>query len=118
MREWGMLIGFGLFVACTFAGFRYWTEYQADQPIAAQYRGFIDHLAANSAKANDYQQAYQRSFGRQTVASRHFEQVCAVMARMAESDGVNTDTYSSEIGYSCRRLARHFVSDELPSPKP
>ena len=56
-KEWGVLIGFGLFVACAFVGFRYWSEYQADQPIAAQYRGFIAHLAANSAKANDYQQA-------------------------------------------------------------
>jgi predicted negative regulator of RcsB-dependent stress response len=114
LRQWGALIALGALLVGVLGTFRVWTEYQADQPVVAAYQGFIDHLASNSQHAKAYQLAYQLKFKRKEIASQHFEQVCAVMTRMAEAQGVNADKYSGEMARGCRQLGHSHAEDELP----
>jgi len=58
--------------------------------------------------------AYNAKFGRETVASRHFEQVCGVMTRLAQAEGVNPAAYSGEMAAACRQLGGYYPGDELP----
>lgn len=114
IRQWGLLVAFGVFAIGTLVGFRYWTDHQADQPVIPPYGGYLEHLATGSAAARSYRLAYNAKFGRETVASRHFEQVCGVMTRLAQADGVNPAAYSSEMATGCRQFADYYPGDELP----
>jgi len=115
LREWGLLIGFGVVMAGSIVSYRLWTEHKANAAVVAPYREYLDDLAQGSTKASAYRQSYFQAFQRDTIASKHFEQVCAVMTRLAESDKVNTDRKSPEMGYGCRRLGRFYTEDDLPS---
>lgn len=114
IRQWGVLVAFGVFAVCALIGFRYWTDYQADQPVIKPYGGYLAHLASGSVAAKSYLQAYNAKFGRDTVASRHFEQVCSVMTRLAQAEGVDPAEYSRDMAAACRQLAGYYPAGELP----
>ena len=117
LREWGLLIGFGVFMASAIVAYRLWTDFQANAPVVAVYREYLDDLSQRSPRAASHRDRYFQAFKRNSVASQHFEQVCAVMTRLAESERVNTDAKSPEIGLGCRRLGRFYVEDDLPAPE-
>jgi predicted negative regulator of RcsB-dependent stress response len=114
IKQWGVLVAFGVFAVGTLVGFRHWTDHLADQPVIKQYADYLEHLASGSAAARTYRLAYNARSRRDTVASRHFEQVCGVMTRLAQSEGVNPAAYSSEMAAACRTLALYYPGDELP----
>lgn len=100
--------------ALSLAGYRYWTDRLKDSPVAPVHAAFLDHLAAQSEQARRYRQAYADRFGRDSVASRHFEQVCAAMVAAAQRDGVDPAAYSEPMARSCRSVGRKFASGALP----
>ena len=70
--------------------------------------------ASESAQAQAYRTRYYQKFGRHSVASKHFEQVCAAMTVAAGRDGVDANRYSAPMSRACRSLARKYVPDALP----
>ncbi len=85
--QWRHLIVLGSFLIAYMIGFRYWSTYQADQPIVADYQRYVTYLVEHSPKARAYEETYFKEQNRLTIASRHFEHVCAVMTALAIEDG-------------------------------
>lgn len=109
-----MPIGAVALVGSLLVAFRAWTDYQLEAPVAADYAGFLDALAAQSPQAMAYRAAYGHHFSRDTVAARHFEQVCATMLRMAESDGATVPPSDAAMADGCRRHMSQYAADALP----
>lgn len=114
LRQWGVLIAFGVLAVGTLVGFRTWTEAKAQAPVTREYAGFLDYMAERSPQAREYRQTYYRKFARDTVASQHFEQVCAVMHRVALDEGAEPGKYSEHMSRGCEQLARIYIGTELP----
>lgn len=113
-RRWAWPLGALAVFGTVLAGFRTWTDYQLQAPIAEEYVEFLDLLSQQSAQARAYEASYRHHFGRDTVASRHFEQVCATMLRMAESDGATVPERDAAMASGCRKLMTHYAGDALP----
>ena len=102
------------FAGLTLVGFRLVTDQLKDAPVEVAHARFLDFLAAESAQAQAYRTRYYQKFGRHSVASKHFEQVCAAMTVAAGRDGVDASRYSAPMSRACRSLARKYVPDALP----
>lgn len=101
-------------IVALLVGMRTWTDYQLDAPIAPEYAEFLDVLADHSAKAHAYRASYRHHFAREAVAARHFEQVCATMLRMAESDGATVPSKDVAMADGCRHFIPKYSGDALP----
>jgi len=71
-------------------------------------------MAERSPKARDYRLGYEAKFGRDNVASEHFEQVCAAMVRLAVEDQVDPAAHSSLMAKGCSGFARKYPGTALP----
>jgi predicted negative regulator of RcsB-dependent stress response len=100
-REWGVLIVFGVGMITLIVGYRFWTEYQANQPILPVYATYLDYLADGSAKARAVRDKYYVVYGRTTVASQHFVGMCRAMQKSAVSEGIDAAKYSKEFAFAC-----------------
>lgn len=114
-REWRHLIVLGSFILCYMVGFKYWATWQADQPIVNDYRRYLDYLAAHSPQAAAYEREYHRTKQRDSVASRHFEHVCAVMTALAAEEGFKLEDYPDFPSLWCHERSVHY-SEFLLSP--
>jgi len=114
MREWGVLVVFGVLAVGALIGFRLWTEHAADEPVSDAYRAYLGHVAERSKSANEYLEGYYRKHTRQTVASRHFEVVCGAMTVLADRDGVNPEEFSVQMARACRMFQKGGVTGDLP----
>ncbi len=103
-----------LAIAVLLMAFRTWTDRQLGAPIAQDYAAFLDTLANGSPRARAYRASYLHHFARPTVAARHFEQVCATMLRMAESDGWVVPSHTAAMARGCRQHQRRYGGDALP----
>lgn len=114
LREWGSLIAFGMFAVTVLIGFRLWTEHQENQPVADAYRDYLAHLASRSKGANEYLEGYYAKHARRSVASRHFESVCATMTRLADGEGVHPEEFSSHMARACRTFLDGGITGDPP----
>lgn len=114
VRRWAFALSAAVGIAAVLVGLRLWTDHQLDAPIDVEYAAFLDVLAQRSAQARGYRASYRHHFGRDAVASRHFEQVCATMLRMAESDGAAVPSSHAAMADGCRRLIPKYAGDALP----
>ncbi|MDR6214572.1 hypothetical protein [Paracidovorax wautersii] len=113
-RRWAVPIAVVALVGSLLVAFRAWTDYQLQAPVATDYARFLDALTEQSPQAAAYRAAYGHHFARDTVAARHFEQVCATMLRMAESDGATVPPEDAAMAGGCRRLTARYAADALP----
>jgi hypothetical protein len=102
------------FAGLTLTGYRLVTDRLKDAPVEPVHARFLEFLAVESAQAGTYRSRYDAKFSRDTVASKHFEQVCAAMLAAALRDQVDPSRHSAPIARSCRALVRKFPSDALP----
>ncbi|MET3373658.1 hypothetical protein ABIC89_002720 [Variovorax boronicumulans] len=106
LRNWGLLVLFGVSILATFALFRVWTEHQADQPVIEPYQHYLNEVAAQSKSARKYLENYFARYERQSVASQHFEPVCASVTTLADRDGVDPEIVSMPMARACRMLPK------------
>jgi hypothetical protein len=106
------LLGFG---AAVLVGYRVWTDKLEDSPVIEVHAGFLNFMAERSPKAREFRSRYYAKFGRNSVASKHFEQVCAVMYRAALDDNVDPTQHSELMAKGCRAFGRKHPTSELPS---
>jgi hypothetical protein len=107
-RKWHHLIVLGCFVVIYMIGFKFWATYQADLPIVDVYRSYLDYLDSRSPKAQAYEATYFREKGRDTIASRHFEHLCAVMTALAIEDGYLPTDYTDIPAPWCYERSVHY----------
>ena len=113
-RQW---IGWlPLLALCAFAlvGYRLWTDKLKQSPVDPVHARFLDFMSERSPKARDYRLGYEAKFGRDNVASQHFEQVCAAMVRLAVEDKVDPAAHSSLMAKGCRAFSRKHPGTALP----
>jgi hypothetical protein len=103
-----------LFLAACLIGYRLWAQKMEASPIAAVHQKFLEFMATRSASAKEYQETYFRKFGRDSVASKHFEQVCAAMFSLAVQDGVDPARHSAPSARACRSFAKKYAAGALP----
>lgn len=113
-RRWGWRAGAVVAAVGLLIGFRMWLDHQLNAPVHEHFRSYLDALAAQSPNARAYRDNYYFHFSRDSVATRHFEQVCAVMTRMAQAEGANPELLSSPMARSCGKQARLHGGDGLP----
>lgn len=114
MRQW---IGWvPLLALCAFSlvGYQLWTDKLKQSPVDPVHARFLDFMAERSPKARDYRLSYETKFGRDSVASEHFEQVCAAMHGLAVEDKVDPAAHSSLMAKGCRGFARKYPGAALP----
>ena len=97
----GVILGFSLL-------FPFWASYRADLPIVADYGRYLDYLTEHSPKAKHYAETYYREYGRDTVASKHFEHVCAAMSGLAVQDGFTLKDYPGFPAEWCLERSAYF----------
>lgn len=97
-------------------GYRVWTDRLRQSPVADAHARFLDFMADRSPKALAYRIDYYKKFERDSVASEHFEQVCAAMYRLAVADKVNPADHSSLMANGCRTFGRKHPGTDLPRP--
>ena len=97
----GVIVGFSLF-------FPLWAHYRADLPIVPEYARYLDYLSGHSPKAKQYADTYYREHGRDTVASKHFEHVCAAMSGLAVGDGFTLKDYPDFPAEWCLDRSAYF----------
>jgi hypothetical protein len=117
-RQW---IGWlPLLAFCLFAlvGYRVWTDKLKQSPVDPVHARFLDFMAERSPKARAYRLGYEQNFGRNSVASEHFEQVCAVMYRLAVEDKVDPAAHSSLMAKGCKAFGRKHPGTSLPHSAP
>lgn len=115
LRQWGVLIAFAAVGIAAIGGFRMWTEHQADQPIVEPYKAYVAGLAAASPRAADFLKRYQAVYGRDTVMSKHYLQMCAVMTRVAAEEGAHPEKIHAGQAGTCSAMAQMMVEPlELP----
>jgi hypothetical protein len=107
-KKWGHLIVLGSFIGLYMIGFKFWATYQGDLAVVPVYRNYLDHLVSHSPKAKAYEDTYFREQGRDTVASRHFEHLCAVMTGLAVEDGFQLADYPDIPAPWCHERSAYF----------
>jgi len=112
-REWGALITFAIFAVLALGSFRLWTEHKANAPVLDGYQMYVDELAANSARAAAFLNAYYSKFNRRTVASKDFQLVCATVTAFADHDGFDAESVSVEMAKFCRIFIREEIKNAL-----
>jgi len=83
--------------------------------VTEVHASFLNFMAERSPKAREYRSSYYRKFGRDSVASKHFEQVCAVMYRSALDDNVSPSEHSELMAKGCKAFGRKHPTLELPT---
>lgn len=78
-----------LVLAGLLVGFRLWKTSLENAPVDASYRDFLEYVAAQSPAARLYLGRYYQRYARDTVAARHFYQVCSSVTHLADRDGVD-----------------------------
>ncbi|MBB6578387.1 hypothetical protein HNP33_002469 [Comamonas odontotermitis] len=78
-----------LVLAGLLAGFRVWKTSLENAPVDASYRDFLEFVTAQSPAARLYLGRYYQRYARDTVAARHFYQVCSSVTHLADRDGVD-----------------------------
>ena len=109
---WIPLVSLGLVAVI---GYRVWTDKLEWSPVTKDHAGFLDFMAEHSPNARQYRSRYLQKFGRESVASRHFEQVCAAMVASAVADNVDPTRYSEPMTRGCKIRGRKYARGELPS---
>ena len=94
------------FFPVALVGYRRWTDRLRQSPVAEVHARFLDFVAERSPKARAYRSGYHGRFARDSVASEHFEQVCAVMHRLAVEDNADPADHSSPMAKRCKGLGR------------
>jgi hypothetical protein len=107
-REWRHLIVLGSCIVGFVIFFQFWFRYQEMQPIVIEYKRYLDYLVAHSPKARTYETEYFRTHGRDTVASKHFEHVCAAMTGLAVEDGFAPAAYPDFPAQWCFERSAYF----------
>ncbi len=107
-HEWHHLLVLGSFVVASVVFFQFWFRYQENQPIVIEYSRYLDYLSGRSGKAGQYASEYFRTHGRDTVASRHFEHVCAAMTGLAVEDGFTLADYPDFPAEWCHQRSAYF----------
>lgn len=107
-HDWHHLIVLGSFIVGFVVFFNFWFRYREMQPIVVEYSRYLDHLVAHSPKAKKYETEYFRTHGRDTVASKHFEHVCAAMTGLAIEDGFTLTDYPGFPAEWCYQRAAYF----------
>jgi hypothetical protein len=107
--QWAGLIGGLMMFLTVIVSARMWADDRAEQPIAEPYRVFLEHLARSSTDAElalaDYRVRHQRD----TVASKHFVGVCAVMVREAKAQGARPEHFSEQMTRGCLQAGRDIT---------
>jgi hypothetical protein len=103
-----------IFLAACLIGYRLWAEKMEVSPVATVHQEFLAFMATRSSAAKAYQDSYFNKFGRDSVASKHFEQVCAAMFALAMQDGVDPARHSAPSARACRSFARKYSAGALP----
>lgn len=78
-----------LVLAGLLVGFRLWRTSLENAPVDASYRDFLEYVTAQSPAARLYLGRYYQRYARDTVAARHFYQVCSSVTHLADRDGVD-----------------------------
>ena len=108
---WAPLV---LFVTACLVGYRHWSDKMEASPVAPVHANFLDFMAAQSTAAQAYRQLYFQKFGRDSVASKHFEHVCASMVTLAAQDGVDPARHSQPSARACKAFAKKYALGTLP----
>lgn len=56
----------------------------------------------------------QGRYERNTIASKHFEAMCAAMTEFAQEDGVDPDSLAQGIADTCRQFIHGTATGEVP----
>jgi hypothetical protein len=96
------------------AGYRIWTDRLKQSPVAEVHARFLDFMAGRSPRAQAYRIDYYSKFERDSVASEHFEQVCAAMYSLAVEDKLDPADYSTMMAKGCKAFGRRYPGTELP----
>jgi hypothetical protein len=107
-QEWRHLIVLGGGVVGFSLLFPLWAHYRANLPVVPEYRRYLDYLTSHSPKARGYAEAYYREHSRDTVASKHFEHVCAAMTGLAVEDGFTLKDYPDFPAEWCHERSAYF----------
>lgn len=107
-HDWHHLIVLGSFVVASVVFFQFWFRYQENQPIVTEYSRYLDYLSEHSPKASRYAATYFNEHGRATVASKHFEHVCAAMTGLAVEDGFTLTQYPDFPAEWCHQRSAYF----------
>lgn len=107
-QEWRHLIVLGSVVVGFSLLFPLWAHYRANLPIVPEYGRYLDYLISHSPKARSYADAYYREQHRDTVASKHFEHVCAAMTGLAVEDGFTLKDYPDFPAEWCHDRSAYF----------
>jgi hypothetical protein len=102
------------FAGLTILGLRHWTDKMEDAPVEQVHAKFLDFMASESAQAGAYRNGYYAKFQRESVASKHFEQVCAAMLAAALRDNVDPTNYSVPMARRCRAVGKKYPPGALP----
>ena len=105
-----------LLVLCgaSLVGYRIWTDRLKQSPVVAVHADFLDFMAGRSPKAMAYRLGYYKKFERDSVASEHFEQVCAAMYSLAVEDQIDPAEHSAMMAKGCRAFGRKHPGTQLP----
>ena len=103
-----------IFLAACLIGYRLWAQKMEVSPVATVHQEFLAFLAARSPGAKAYQERYFSKFGRDSVASKHFEQVCAAMFSLAVQDGVDPARHSAPSARARRSFSKKYAPGALP----
>lgn len=89
LRKWVRLAFLLLIIAGLLVGFRTWRTSLERAPVDASYRDFLSFAAAQSPAVDLYLKRYYERYGRDTVAARHFPQVCSSVTALADQGQVD-----------------------------
>ena len=85
-------------------GFRMWKTALENAPVDESFRNYLEYVAERSPAAALHLQRYYTRYQRTTVASRHFQPICASVTALAERDKVDlrlSDWHT--LAKACRR---------------
>ena len=117
LRSWLSWVPLLALAVAGIIGYRMWTDRLEQSPVAEVHAGFLNFMAEHSPRAQEYRHLYYRKFGRESVASKHFEQVCAAMLNSAIADGAQPAKYSEPMTKGCQSFARKYPLGALPEER-
>ena len=113
-KRWLHGAGYAVVVLALLLGFRYWREWQANEPVYEDLAVYLSTHAQQSLKAQEYLQRYYRVHQRKTVAARDFPVVCGNVTLLAESDGVQIGPAWATMAKECRKAVGPQTLGQLP----
>ena len=113
-KRWLVVVGYAVVVLALLLGFRYWREWQANEPVYEDLAAYLSTHAEQSLKAQEYLQRYYRVRQRETVAARDFPVVCGNVTLLAESDGVQIGPAWATMAKECRKAVGPQTLGLLP----